>query len=115
MGQPPPARVTSGAQVALGLPLASSVLQTGEAVVVLRGGERVVLAGFVERDDDDHPIRRATVPVPGPHGVVIGRATPVAPAAQVGLATCRPAVEYLVIVIVVAIPGVLGVRAPEWR
>ena len=101
--------------VALGLPLVSSVLRTGEAVVVLRGGDRVGLAGFVERDDGDHPFRSATVPVPGPHGVMVGRASVVTPAAHVGLATWRPAVAYLVIVIVVAIPGLLGVLASEWR
>ena len=102
--------------VTVGLPPISSVLRAGEAVVVLRGGDRIELAGFVDRDDGDHPFRGSSLPIPGPRGIAVGRAGhPPPPAMEtVGLATWRPAVAYLLIVIAIAIPGLFGVFAPTW-
>lgn len=66
--------VPSGVEVAAGLPLVSSVLRVGEAVTVLRGGDRIALAGFVDATPGDHPFRSADLLVPGPAGVVVGLA-----------------------------------------
>ncbi len=62
-----------GAELAAPLPALSTVLHVGESVAVLRRGDRVAVAGLVE-PPADHPFRGASVLIPGPDGVVVGRA-----------------------------------------
>jgi hypothetical protein len=112
--------VPAGVEIATSIPLVSSVLRTGEAVVVLRKDDRVVLAGFVDTETGDSPFRSAHAVIPGPRGVVVayagGAGGDGTTAVQgMGLAAWRPSVAYMLIVIVVAVPGLLGVLAPTWK
>jgi hypothetical protein len=108
--------VPAGIDVATSIPRVSSVLRTGEAVVVLQQGDQVELGGFIDRETGDSPFRSASATVPGPRGVVVGRIGEHTTAGQsMGLAAWRPSVAYMMIVIVVALPGLLGLFAPTWR
>jgi hypothetical protein len=108
--------IPAGIDVATTIPRVSSVLRTGEAVVVLQQGDQVELGGFVDRETGESPFRSAQALVPGPRGIVVGRLGEQTSAAQsMGLAAWRPSVAYLLIVIAVAAPGLLGLLSPTWK
>jgi hypothetical protein len=100
-----------GAELAASLPVLSTVLHVGESVAVLRRGDRVVVSGLVE-PPVGHPFRGASVLVPGPDGIVVGRADDGGGGggfATVALVAWRPCVALLAILIAVAIPGLAAV------
>lgn len=86
-------------------------LETGAETAVLRAGDRVTLVGFVAPDPGD-PFRGASAMLPGPGGVVVGSADlPRVGFAEVALSTWRPCLAYLLAVVAVAIPALVGVLA----
>jgi len=106
--------VPSGARLLAPMPLLTSVLRSGESVVVLRRGDRVVLGGFVERTDGDHPFRGSAAPIPGPDGIVVTPSTNATYGfTHTALGMWRPSVAYLLILTAVAIPSLLAVIAPS--
>jgi hypothetical protein len=97
--------VPAGADVCAPTPLASTVLRGGEVVAILRGGDRVALAGY-ERGGDDGPFRASAAPVPGAAGVRVGRIDAERYGLHhVALDLWRPSVAYLVICVAVAAPA----------
>ena len=97
--------VPAGAYVVAPTSLASTVLRGGEVLAVLRGGDRVVLAGY-ERGGDGGPFRASTVPVPGARGVRIGIVGAERHGLHhVALDLWRPSLAYLLICVVVALPA----------
>lgn len=101
--------VPGGAALATSVPRISTAIRTGEAVVVLGKRDPIVLGGLVERAVGDSPFRATTVMVPGPTGITVGRAEPVStPLESMLLTAWRPAVAYLLILLVVAVPSLLG-------
>ncbi len=103
-----PVRVACDVRVIASPPAPSTRLHTGEAVRVLREGDRVVLAGFVA-PDVDHPFRGSHAWIPGPHATVAREDEPPAGFAGVALAMWRPCVAYLIVVTAVALPGLASV------
>jgi hypothetical protein len=107
--------VPGGARLATEVPLVSSVMRIGEAVVVLKRGDVVKLGGFVDRQLGEDPFRSTTVTVPGPAGIVVGSERPVAtPMQSMGMTAWRPSVAYLMILIVVGIPAIAGLFGASW-
>ena len=101
--------VPSGATLATALPKISSAMRTGEAVVVLSKRDAITLGGFVERDVGDSPFRAVKMTVPGPSGITIARREPMStPFESMLLTAWRPAVAYLLILCVVAVPTLIG-------
>jgi hypothetical protein len=109
--------VPAGAEIAMSIPPVTSVMRNGEAVVVLRQSDVVHLGGFVEAETGESPFRSTQAVIPGPRGVVVGRVGDEETSAlqSMGLAAWRPSVAYMLIVIVVAIPGLLGLFSPTWK
>lgn len=102
-------RVPSGACLATAVPRISSALRTGEAVVVIGRRDPVVLGGFVEREVGESPFRSVTMTVPGPSGILVGRDEPVStPIESMLLTAWRPSVAYLLIMLAIAVPSLLG-------
>lgn len=95
------------------LPLLSSALHSGEAVVTLRAGEHVLVTGYLTRDDSDHPFRESAAPVPGPNGLdVVPLADEPSRGTHVALALWRPSVAYLLIVSVISLPSIVLAMIP---
>ena len=88
------------------LPVATTQLHVGEALPVLRGGDRVVLTGFTA-SAGDHPFRASDMPVAD--DVRIARPDE-APArfASAAYALWRPSLAYLVILVAVGAPALVG-------
>jgi hypothetical protein len=87
------------------------VLHVGEAVAVLRRGDRVVVGGLVV-PEADHPFRSSSALVPGPAGVVVRRHDdPGDGFTTAALVVWRPCVAFLAIMTAVAIPGLVAVLA----
>jgi len=98
--------VPGGAELVAHIPPITTRLAVGEAVVALRGGDRVELAGYV-RPAAGHPFRDAAdALVPGP-GVRIAPTGADRARGDVALSVWRPAVAYLLIVTAVALPGLV--------
>jgi hypothetical protein len=101
--------VPQGALLAAAIPPVTTVLRVGEAVAMLRAGDRVALGGLVEHTAFDSPFRSATVHLPGPRGIVVCRwEREIYGFAHVALGMWRPCVAYVVIAIAVALPALLG-------
>jgi hypothetical protein len=105
-----PVRVTRDIRVVAALPALSTRLRTGEAVRVLRVGDRVVLAGF-EAPHGDHPFRASHGWIPTADAAVARRGEPSAGFAGVALALWRPCVAYLLVVTAVALPALAAALA----
>jgi hypothetical protein len=102
-------RVPSGATLATAVPRISSAMRTGEAVTVISKRDAITLGGFVEREVGDSPFRAVKMTVPGPSGITVGRRDPMStPIESMLLTAWRPAVAYLLILLVVAAPSLIG-------
>jgi hypothetical protein len=100
--------VPAGAMYAGSLPIATTLLRPGESAELLYRGHRVIVSGYDEYAGD-HPFRAARVLVPSPSGVFVARAEdPGTWFDDVALASWRPCVAYLAIVMAVAIPGLVA-------
>jgi hypothetical protein len=104
-----PVRVTRDIRVVAALPALSTRLRTGEAVRVLREGDRVALSGFVA-PHGDHPFRASHGWVPEADAMVAREESP-AGFAGVALALWRPCVAYLLVVTAVALPALAAALA----
>lgn len=102
-----PLPIPASARVLAPLPLASSMLQVGEMVPALYGGEEVAASGF-EKTTGGEPFRDTSAPIPSTRGV------DVAPTQadrggleQLALAAWRPAIAYLLVLLAVAGPALI--------
>ena len=102
--------VPAGARLIAPLPLATTLLRTGECVAVLRGGDVVAIGGY-EQHATGQPFRDSGAPIPGERGVVIGP-TSAEGGGQLALVAWRPCIAYLVIVVVVAVPALITALQP---
>jgi len=102
--------VPAGAQLFAPLPLATTLLRTGERVAVVRGGDAVCLGGY-EQHATGQPFRDSGAPIPGERGVVIGP-TAEDGGGQLALVAWRPCIAYLIIVVVVAVPALIAALQP---
>jgi hypothetical protein len=103
--------VVPGGAVACAPPASSMMLDAGEAMPILRAGDRVVLAGFVTPAGDD-PFRGASALIPGSGEVYVAAVDQMRGGFdEVALATWRPAIAYLLAMVAVAIPGLTGALA----
>ncbi len=101
--------VPSGARLATALPKISSTMRAGESVVVLSKRDAISLGGFVERQVGDSPFRSTVMTVPGPSGITVGRSEPLStPTESMLLAAWRPSVAYLLILLAIAVPSLIG-------
>lgn len=102
--------VPAGAQLVAPLPLATTLLRTGERIAVLRGGDEVAVGGY-EQHATGQPFRDSGAPIPSEGGVLIGP-TEEGGAGQLALVAWRPCVAYLVIMVVVAAPALITALQP---
>ncbi len=95
-------------------PPVSTRLAAGEALALIREGDRIALAGFVA-PPADHPFRTSAALVPGSAGIHVGRDGE-APAGFTGIALVlwRPCVAYLLVVIAIALPGLAAALAARY-
>jgi hypothetical protein len=106
--------VARGARLVTHLPLVTSVLHGGEAAVVLRSGDRVIVGGFIEHTDGDHPFRATSLLAPGAGGLVVTPATEeTGGLTSAALAMWRPCLAYLAILTAVALPALAAVLTPQ--
>ena len=98
--------IHGGAQLVVPLPAATTLLEVGDTFVDMRAGDTVVIAGL-EAATGDTPYRSPTTAIGG-GGVVVGRPGQRYGFAHVALTVWRPCVAYLVIVLVVGLPGLLA-------
>jgi hypothetical protein len=89
--------VPRGAHLASALPLATTALRTGEATVVLRTGDRVIVGGFVQESVGDHPFRGTRALIPGRAGIAVLAPPRAGDGGYAILALWRPCVAYLAI------------------
>ena len=90
-------------------PLAPETVQLrdGDGLVVLRGGDDVVLTGFGQEADGDHPFRSSSALIAD--RVIVARA-----GAQrdtigtIGYALWRPSVAYLVVLLAIGVPALIA-------
>jgi len=102
-------RVPSGATLVTAIPKLSSVMRTGEQVVVVTKRDRLRLGGLVATEVGDSPFRSHKITELGPN-LLVARAEPIStPVESMLLTAWRPSIAYLVILVVVAIPSLLGV------
>ncbi len=100
--------VPSGAELVLPIPLVTTLLRVGEATVVLRVGDHVVVGGYVEQEGG-HPFRGSSAAIPGGDGAFVSCTTEDSHGfTNIALTLWRPCVGYLVILIAVAIPGLVA-------
>jgi hypothetical protein len=99
--------VPPGAHVVSPTPVSTTLLRGGEAVFVLREGDRVKLGGYVPaRATTGGPFRESVAPIPGATGITIARiGDENYGVTHVALDLWRPAVAYLLICVVVALPA----------
>jgi hypothetical protein len=102
-----PLPIPASARVFAPLPIASTMLQVGEIVPALYGGEEVSASGF-EKHTSGEPFRDTSAPIPGTRGV------DVAPTQrgrggfeQLALAAWRPSIAYLLVLLAVAAPALI--------
>jgi len=68
-----------------------------------------VLGGLVECDVGDSPFRATRMTMPGPGGIVVGRTEPISTPVETMLLTAwRPCVAYLLILLAIAGPSLIG-------
>jgi hypothetical protein len=92
-------------------PEVSTKLASGEAVPVLRTGDRVVLAGFVA-PPSDHPFRSSSALIPGDRGIFVAREIERPSGfAGVTLSMWRPGLAFLIVVVSIALPALVGALA----
>jgi hypothetical protein len=102
-------RVPSGARLVTAIPKLSSVMRPGEQVVVVTKRDRLRLGGLVASEVGDSPFRSHKITELGPN-LIVARAEPIStPVESMLLTAWRPSIAYLVILVVVAIPSLLGV------
>ncbi len=102
--------IHGGAQLVTPLPAATTQLDVGESIVMLRPGDAVVISGL-DVAGGDSPYRTLATAVGGASGVLVGRAGQHYGFAHVALTVWRPCVAYLVILLAVGIPGLLAAGA----
>ena len=96
-----------GGHLVAALDPATTLLARGESRASLRSGDRVVLAGFGDgRGDDAHPFRASAAPVARGRVVIARAGEPLRP--SIGLALWRPSVAYLIVIVAIAIPALIG-------
>ncbi|HEY3802554.1 MAG TPA: hypothetical protein VGL61_08090 [Kofleriaceae bacterium] len=100
----------AGARIVATMAQATTVLRVGEAVPVLRAGDAVIVGGL-ERGDDGAPFRSLAGPIAGADVVVARADVPPPSFADVALATWRPAIAYLAILVAVALPALAATLA----
>lgn len=103
--------VPAGAQLIAPLPLASTLLRTGERVAIIRGGDEVSVGGY-EQHATGQPFRDSGAPIPSEQGVLIGPTEAAGPG-QLALVAWRPCVAYLLIIVVVAAPALVTALQPH--
>ncbi len=102
-------RVPAGAKLVTAIPKLSSVMRPGEQVVVVTKADRLKLGGLVAREVGDSPFRSHKITELGPE-LRVARAEPIStPVESMLLTAWRPSLAYLVILVVVAIPSLLGI------
>jgi hypothetical protein len=101
-------RVPAGAKLVTAVPKWSSVMRTGEQVVVVTKRDRLRLGGLVARHVGDSPFRSHEITDLGPE-LRVARAEPIStPVESMLLTAWRPSVAYLIILVVAAAPSLLG-------
>ncbi|HEY4180140.1 MAG TPA: hypothetical protein VGM90_25030 [Kofleriaceae bacterium] len=100
--------ISAGGTLGGALPLTTTILFNGEAVVVLRDGDDVEVSGLVEERAGASPFRSAAILVPGPEGVVV-RAPRLETRGASVLALWRPSLAYMAIAAAVAISALSGI------
>jgi hypothetical protein len=98
----------SGAHLVAVLPAATTQLEVGECIAVLRPRDRVVIAGTGTATGA--PFRSSAAPLAGELYVAAADRAAVG-FSHVALAMWRPAVAYLLIVVAVAIPALAALAA----
>lgn len=102
-----PLPIPASARVLAPLPLASTMLQVGEVVPALYGGEEVAVTGF-EKHASGEPFRDSSAPIPGTRGVEVAPTTlGHAGVEQLALAAWRPSIAYLLVLLAVAGPALI--------
>jgi len=102
-----PLPIPASARVLAPLPLASTMLQVGEIVPALYGGEEVSASGF-EQHTSGEPFRDSSAPIPSTRGVDVAPTTPGrAGFEQLALAAWRPSIAYLLVLLAVAAPALI--------
>ncbi len=102
-------RIPAGARLVTAIPKQSSAMQAGEQIIIVTRRDRLKVGGLVAREVGDSPFRQHEIFEPGPN-LVVGRAEPVSTAMESMLLTAwRPSVAYLIILVVAAVPSLLGV------
>ncbi|CAN5914190.1 hypothetical protein BH11MYX2_BH11MYX2_20220 [soil metagenome] len=99
--------IPAGGSLGGALPLTTTILSTGEGVVVLRDGDEVEVTGLVEEQAGESPFRSASMLVPGPAGIVV-RAPGLETRGATVLALWRPSLAYMAIAAAVAITAIAG-------
>jgi hypothetical protein len=103
--------VPAGAEIRVAPPAMSMWLKTGQAIDVLRDGDRVCVAGFVQ-PPADAPFRSSAAPIPGLDGIIVTRnPADCSSFAAIALALWRPCVAYLLVVTIVALPALAAALA----
>jgi hypothetical protein len=98
----------NGAHLVASLPDATTQVELGESFAVLRGGDRVLIAGHSHASGD--PFRTSAAPLAGELFIApADRAS--SGFAHVALAMWRPCVAYLLIVVAVALPALAALAA----
>jgi hypothetical protein len=101
--------IPAGARLIAPLPLWTSRSRCGDSSPILRGGDRVRATGFVA-PPGDNPFRRSEMPLPGSRGIVVVKAS--ADEAnlwrELALVLWRPALLYVAVISLVALPGLAG-------
>jgi hypothetical protein len=103
--------IAAGAQLACPLPLGSTHLATGEAIAVLRRGDRVLVSGLVAPERSD-PFRTTSAWTAGSDGLCVrGEREQPVDFAEVTLKLWRPHVAYVLVVTAVAFPAIVALTA----
>jgi hypothetical protein len=100
--------VPAGTELVVALPDVSTMVPTGDAIAVLHVGDRVAVEGFVTPPAGD-PFRRSAVLVPGRNGIIVTRMPDESRTfAALALALWRPAIAYLIVTTIAALPGLVA-------
>lgn len=104
--------IPGGARLLAGLPLWTSRSQKGDSSPILSVGDRVRVTGFVA-PPEDNAFRRSELPVPGSRGLVLVKLDDeeTSVSSDLALILWRPAILYLAIMSIVALPGLAGFLA----
>jgi hypothetical protein len=95
-------------------PPVSTRLAAGDALALIREGDKIALAGFVA-PPADHPFRTSAALVPGSAGIHVGRdGEPPAGFTGIALVLWRPCIAYLLVVIAIALPGLAAALSARY-